>query len=268
MGSSDAAAQLMKLGQPETVGPVDDDGVGAGNIDAGLDDRGRNQDVETLFVEIQHDFFQLTFRHLAVGDADAGIRQHRLEIAGGLFDSVDVVVQEINLAATRQFALECLEQDIGVPRTNEGFDRDAVRRRCSDDGQLAQAAHRHVQRTRYRRGGQRQQVDIGLEGLQCFLMAHAEALLLIDDDQAEAFEGHILLQQAVRADDYIDFSEGEMFESPLDFFRTLEPGKHLDADRPIGEAVTEIPEMLLGQQGRRYQHRHLLAGHGRDECSS
>uniref|UniRef100_A0A914Y2J3 Uncharacterized protein n=1 Tax=Panagrolaimus superbus TaxID=310955 RepID=A0A914Y2J3_9BILA len=38
--TTDAATQLVQLGQAEAVGAVDDDGVGVGDVDARLDDRG------------------------------------------------------------------------------------------------------------------------------------------------------------------------------------------------------------------------------------
>ncbi len=39
VGAADPAAQLIELGEAETVGAVDDDGVGARDVEAVLDDR-------------------------------------------------------------------------------------------------------------------------------------------------------------------------------------------------------------------------------------
>ncbi len=41
----DPAAQLVELRQSEGIGPVDDQRVGVGDIQAGFDDRGAEQDV-------------------------------------------------------------------------------------------------------------------------------------------------------------------------------------------------------------------------------
>ena len=46
LGASDAAAQLIKIGQPEPIGPIDDDRVRVRNIEAALDDRGANEHVD------------------------------------------------------------------------------------------------------------------------------------------------------------------------------------------------------------------------------
>ena len=50
----------------------------------------------------------------------------------------------------------------------------------------------------------------GAQRLQRFLLAHAEALLLVDDHQAEVLEAHVALQQAMRADDDVDLAFGEL----------------------------------------------------------
>ena len=71
---------------------------------------------------------------------------------------------------------------------------------------------RHVERARDRRRGERQHVDLGAQPLQPLLLAHAEAVLLVDDDEAEALELDVGLQQLVRADDDVDRAVGEPFE--------------------------------------------------------
>ena len=48
--------------------------------------------------------------------------------------------------------------------------------------------HRHLQRARDRRGGEREHVDVGAQLLELLLVGDAEALLLVDDHQAEALE--------------------------------------------------------------------------------
>ena len=71
MRAADAAAQLVQLREAEPVGAVDDDRVGARDVDAGFDDRRAHQHVEALPVEIEHHLFELALGHLAVRDAQA-----------------------------------------------------------------------------------------------------------------------------------------------------------------------------------------------------
>ena len=69
--AADAAAELVEIAQAEPVGAVDDDGVGVGNIEAALDDRGADEHVDLAFDEPVHDVFEFVFAHLAVADIDA-----------------------------------------------------------------------------------------------------------------------------------------------------------------------------------------------------
>ncbi len=48
--------------------------------------------------------------------------------------------------------------------------------------------------------------------LDALLVRDAEALLLVDDEQPEILELHVLRQQAVRADDDVDLAGGDAGE--------------------------------------------------------
>ena len=76
------APELVELGQSHGMGPVDDDGVGRGDVQAGFDDGGAHQDIDLPAPEAHHDLLQLLFRHLAVGHGHPGLRHHFLDIAG------------------------------------------------------------------------------------------------------------------------------------------------------------------------------------------
>jgi hypothetical protein len=263
--TADAAAQLVQLRQAELVGAVDDDGVGVGDVDARLDDGRAHQHVEALLVEVEHHLLQLALGHLAVGDADARLGHQLLQFALHALDALDLVVQEVDLAAARELALEGLAQQRAVP---------LARRRSAPPGG-APAAVAMIDRSRrpaiamlsvrgIGRGGEREQVHLGAQRLQRLLLAHAEALFLVDDDQAQVLELHVVLQQAVGADDDVDLPSASFSSSAL-ISLALEARQHLDPDRPVGEAVAEVAVVLLGQQGGRHQHRDLLAGAGGDE---
>jgi len=68
---------------------------------------------------------------------------------------------------------------------HKGLDRQAALRRGGDHAQVAQAFQRHAQGARDRRGGQRQHIDLGAQRLHGLLVAHAKAVLLVDDEQAQ-----------------------------------------------------------------------------------
>ena len=70
----DPAAQLIELREAEHVGAMHDQRVGAGNVEAGFDDRGRQQDVVFAVVEGADLVLELGRRELAVGDDEFRLR--------------------------------------------------------------------------------------------------------------------------------------------------------------------------------------------------
>ena len=194
VAAAHAPAQLVQLRQAQFVGALDDDGVGAGYVDAGFDNGGAHQHVEAAVVEVAHHRFQLALAHLPVGDAHPGVGHQLADVLGGACHGVDVVVQVVNLTAAQQLAQDRFLDGGVVFLLHEGFHRQPLLRRRGDNGNIAHAAHRHVQGTRDRRGGEGEDVALGAHFLQALLVAHAEAVLLVDDDQPQVVEGHRLLQ--------------------------------------------------------------------------
>lgn len=80
------------------------------------------------------------------------------------------------------------------------------------------------------RGRHREHVHRLFHVLDAFLVAHAEALLLIDDEQAQVFELHIFGQQPVRADDDVDFAVLEPAQRLLLFLGRAEAAEHVRVD--------------------------------------
>jgi hypothetical protein len=68
---------------------------------------------------------------------------------------------------------------------HEGLDRKAPLRRGGDHREVAQPFQRHRERSRDRGGREREDVHLGAQLLQLFLLPHAEAMLLVDDHEAE-----------------------------------------------------------------------------------
>src|SRR5262249_61319164 len=80
----------------------------------------------------------------------------------------------------------------------------AAGRRHRQRADRADAEQRAVQRARDRRRRQRQHVEIGTQLLEALLLAHAEPLLLVDDDQREVAPRELAAEDLVRADDDVD----------------------------------------------------------------
>ena len=69
----------------------------------------------------------------------------------------------------------------------------------------------------------------------------------------------------MRADHDVDAAFGEAFDRLLRFLSCAEAGELRHGDGPVGEAVLERGGVLLCEQRRRAEHRHLLAAHHSNE---
>ena len=95
--------------------------------------------------------------------------------------------------------------------------------------------------------------------LDFFLLGNAEALLLIDNQQAQTREIHIRLQQTVRADKNIHLTVGNLLQNSALLLRRTKTVQQANLYAEIAHALLEANIMLLCQHCCRRQHRHLLA---------
>ena len=253
------SAQLIELRQAKHVGAVHDQRIGVRNIEAGLDDGGRQQDIVFAVIEGRHDVFDHGRRHLAVRDRDLHFRHVLFEEildAGEVFDPRHDIER---LPAAITFAQQRLADHQGIVRRDEGAHRQPIDRRRGNDGQFAHARERQLQRARDRRCAQRQHMHFGAQLFQPLLVADAEMLLFIDDQKAEVTELDRFAEQRMGADHDVDRAVRQTLFDLREFFgRDQARGLrhvHRKAAKPLGEGFG----MLARQQGRRHDDGNLLA---------
>ena len=108
----------------------------------------------------------------------------------------------------------------------------------------------------------REHVHLELELAQELLLAHAEPLLLVHDQEPEVRGADVAREQAVGADQDVDLALGESCEGRAHLGRAAQPRDHLDLDREVAQPLPEGPQVLLGEDRRRHEHHHLLALRG------
>ena len=96
-------------------------------------------------------------------------------------------------------------------------------------------------------------------------MAHAEAVLLVDHQQAEALELDVWLSSLWVPTTMSIVPSARPSERRLDLLGGAKARQLGDLDRPLAEAVGDVLVVLLGEQRRRRQDRDLLAAVDRDE---
>ncbi len=174
-------------------------------------------------------------------------------------------MDEEQLPVAVQLAHHAVADQFVVEARDAGFDRQAIFRRRFQVRNVAQAQQRHVQRARNRRGGHGEHVDRGAQGFEPLFHFDAEALLLVDDQQAQVVKVDVGLRQPMRADDDID----RAVDQTGDRFALLliggEAAEHFDPEGELGHALGERAAMLFGQNRGGHQHSDLMAGIDRFE---
>jgi len=74
--AADASAELMKLGEAETFGVLDDHYGGVGDVDADFHDGGGNQDLDFIFAEALHDIVFFFAGEAAMQEAKLQFRKN------------------------------------------------------------------------------------------------------------------------------------------------------------------------------------------------
>src|SRR5882724_8238985 len=103
---ANASAQLVQLGESQTVGAVDENCIAQRDIKAVLDDGSGNQDIRFVMHELEHHFLQFAFRHLAMPYDDLRPWHQRLKFSGNLPYVVHAVVYEEDLVVALEFLLD------------------------------------------------------------------------------------------------------------------------------------------------------------------
>ena len=261
----DAAADLVQLRQAERVGAFDDERVRLRDVQTGLDDRRRHEHIAIAAKERVHLLLQVALAHLAVCDDEAEVRRELLELLRDLVNRLDAVVQIEGLSPSLGLAFERKLDELLVVFGDGRANRTTPLWRGLDDGDVPQPGERHVQRARDRSRAEREHVDLEPKAAQQFLLCDAEALLLIEDHEAQLIRDHVATEDPMRPDEHVDLAHREVREDPLDLGGSAKARHHLDVERKVTEALPERVPVLLGEDRRRGEEEHLLAVDGDGE---
>jgi len=209
--------------------------------------------------EAEEDFFEFVLDHLAVTDTDADTGDKFLEGEGTLVDGFDAVVDEIDHATAGDLLFDGGLDDLLVEFGDDGVNGEAVLGWGFDDAEIADANQGHVEGTGDGGGREGEYVDVLLEGLEALFVTDAEALFFVDDQEAEVGELNVLGQDAVGADEDVDFTVFEVFEDLFGFLGVAETAELFDADGEGGEAALEALEVLEGEDGGGGENGDLFA---------
>ena len=242
------------------VGVLNDQGVGVGDVDARLDDGGAHQHVHLAVAHAGHHVVELLLAHLAVGHRHSHVLpQHLLDAGGGAGDGLHPVVEVVHLAAPLQLPAHGVGEHPPVVLQHIGLHRLAVHGRLLQGGHVPDAGEGHIQRPGDGGGGEGEHVHLLGQLLELLLVLDAEALLLVDDQQAQILKFHVLLEEAVGADEQIDAPLLQPPQGVLHLGLGAEAADHVDLHRVLGKALLGRQVVLPGQHGGGHQDGGLFA---------
>src|SRR5688572_8636579 len=117
-----------------------------------------------------------------------------------------------------------------------------------------------MQRPRDRGRGEGEHIGGQSKLLQLLLVLHAEAVLLVDDDEAEIAEADVVAQQTMRSDHDVDLLRGQIGEQSGLLLWRLEARQGFDANGKIRQSLAEGASVLFGENRRRHEDGNLLPG--------
>ena len=200
VGAAHTPPQLIELGQAEPVRILDDHRIGVRDVQSGLNDRGRYQDVNIPVDKVIHNVFQLALPHLSVGIGHRRVRQKTGKAPGHIRNVTDPVIDIVNLSAPGELPLDRLTDHLVAVFDHISLDGHPVLGRLLQHTHIPDPDQAHMERSGDRRGRQREDVHVFPEFLDLLFMCDAEPLLLVNDQEPQVFESHIFRKDPVGAD--------------------------------------------------------------------
>ena len=270
LAAADAPAQLMQLRKPQSLGVFDDHERGVRHVHAHFDDGGGDQQVDVAAFERGHDFFLFQRLHASVDQRHLEFRQRFVQRLRGIrrrlqlkrLRLLDQRADPVGLAPGGAGVANAAD-DIGTAcgRDRHGLDRFAPRRQLVD--------HRHVEvgiqalgegaRDRGGRHDQLMRTAIAAAPLlaQRQALMHAEAVLLIDDDESQIGKFDVCLKQRLGADGDGGLPRSDFFERVLARAAVELAGESGHDNTERLEPAGKVAQVLIGEQLGRRHHRHL-----------
>ena len=208
--------------------------------------------------------------HLAVQQPEPQARQlaggELLELLGrglglDLRRALHERADDVRLAARGDLLAQTVVGDPPVRRRRPdhlGGDRRPPRRHLVQLAAVEVAVDEHRRGTRDRRRRHHEHVRRGAEVAQQRALLDAEAVLLVDDREAELRERRVAVEQRVGADDDVDVAGGEPGRDLPAVGRADAVGEQRHRHRPLGEQRPLARHREVGEHRRR--HRVQLLG--------
>ena len=234
----------MELRKSEPLRVLNYQRIGVGNVNSRLNNSGADENVYLAREHLAPYILKLLLVHLSVSDRDSRLGYRLCELCGASVDALNEVVEVEHLSASSELAAYSLKKYQLVVFKNVGLHGQSVARCLVKHRYIAYSAHRHIQRSRDRSCGQRQNVNISRHLLELFLLSNAKALLLVNDEKPEILEFYILAYKSVSSDDNVSLATLELSQRVRLLLWRAEARDHIHVDRKGSHSAGQRLKML------------------------
>ena len=211
----------MELGEAEAFGALDHHDGGVGDVDANLDHRGGDEDAGFAGDESRHGGVLVGRRHLAVDKTHLAVAKRGAEALEAFFGCrhvdrfafLDQRADPVGLAAFQDRLAQVVDHLVDPARGDQrGLDGFPAGRFFVEDRDVHMAVLGEAEGAGDGRGRHHEDVGLGAFRAELHPLRHAEAVLFVDDGEAEIVELHPLLEDGVGADQDLDIAPGQRRE--------------------------------------------------------
>ena len=236
-----------------------DQGVCVGNVHARFDDGGTNEDIDLSRKHFFPNAFEFVFVHFSMPDRYPCIGNGLLDARGNRIDRFHVIMQVKHLPAASQFASDGFLNDDRFLFEHIGLHGKTIHGSVVEDRNIADAAHRHIERTGDWRCRERQNVHTRRNLFEFFFLCHAESLFLVHDYESEVVKFHVVREQTVGADENIDLAAREPPQSLRLLTSRAETGEHIHVHCKTSHPTDHGLVVLKREQSGRNEDGDLFA---------
>ncbi len=208
----------MQVAQSKVLCINDDDGIDVGHINPRLDDGGGNQQILLMIHKVCNHALQFFRIHLTMAHSNAYAGDLPLYQCLQLINILNTVVHDKDLSVAAYLKVYRIADDLHIKGMYLRLHRITVRGRGANSREIPRPHQRELQCTRDGSCRHGERIHVYLQLFQLFLHGDTEFLLLVDDEQSQIFELHILAHQSVCSDQDINFTLFQAVENLLLFF--------------------------------------------------
>ena len=190
--STDSTADLVKLRKAEVVGILNNQRVRIRKVDTSLNNRGADKHIYLTADKLLPDVLKLLLLHSSVCKCDTGVGNCGLYPVGNKLYILDFVVEIKHLTVSVKLAADGIGNHTVVVLHNICLHGSTVAGCLVKHRNVADSAHRHIERTGDRSRRKHQSVNISCHFTQFFLLCNTKTLLLVYDEKSEVTELYIL----------------------------------------------------------------------------